>query len=289
MQISIEQINLKAGQSFQAYEYDFLSQDQTFHTHDEFELATVSGAGGVVYCGADTSGFSPDDLFLFGRKHPHRFVSRSVNSPSLARVVQFRKDAFGDGFFRLPENISIWKLLDEAAGGLAVRAGCINAPERLGEIISASDSHQLPYLLMLLADLAEINDRGDSKVLSSRGATPDSRIVDTKRFSRLQDFIESSYAGPVTVDAAADTLALTRTSFCRYVKRTTGRTFTALVNDYRLTAAAMMLRDSTSGIPGIAAISEDVGFGSLSHFNSRFKARFGRTPTAYRDTAVPER
>ncbi len=287
MIISIEQISLKADQSFQAYDYNFSQQDQPFHTHDEFELATVSEAGGVVFCGADSSVFSPDDLFLFGRKLPHRFISRTASSFSLARVIQFRKDAFGEGFFGLPESASVWRLLEKAAGGMVIKSHLIDAPGRLGELIAAVSSRRLPYLLLLLADLAEIDSRGDSEILSTGGPVSGGRAIDAERLSRLQDFIESSYTVSVSVDAAAEALALTRTSFCRYVKRTTGRTFTELVNDYRLTAAAMILRESAAGILAISTLSGDVGFGSLSHFNSRFKARFGVTPSEYRAAAAP--
>ena len=283
MQISIEQINLNADRSFRAYAYDFLSQGQSFHSHDEFELATVSGTGGVVYCAAETAAFAPDDLFLFGGRLPHRFIPRSLSPPSLARVVQFRHDAFGEGFFKLPENTLIRNLLDRASGGLAIRSQVIDVPGRLADVIDSPSSRRLPGLLLLLTELAEIVDRGDSESLSPGEPVFKNRAVDAERLSRLQDFIESDYAGPASVDSAAETLALTRTSFCRYVKRMTGRTFTELVNDYRLTMAAMMLRDSA---PAVSVVSMEAGFGSLSHFNSRFKARFGKTPTEYRSAAL---
>jgi AraC-like DNA-binding protein len=285
MQISIEQISLEADRSFQAYEYNFPDREQPLHAHEEFELATVSGTGGILYCGADTSEFFPGDLFLFGRKLPHRFISGSGAALSRAGVIQFRKDAFGEGFFGLPENRAVWNLLEKASGGLAFRGRFIDAAKGLDRVISGDASRRLPHLLLLLADMAELNSRGDSEFLSSRNPFPGKRPEDAERLSKLQDLIESSYTGKITIDRAAGTLALTGTSFCRYVKKTTGRTFTALVNDYRLTAAAMMLRDSSSENKVIAAVAEDVGFGSLSHFNARFRSRYGMTPAEYRAAA----
>ncbi|RKX86098.1 MAG: hypothetical protein DRP70_10675 [Spirochaetes bacterium] len=284
MQISIEQINLNAQRSFQAYEYDFASQDQMFHAHDEFELATVVGTGGLLYCGAETTLFSSGDIFLFGRRLPHRFIRQP--GESTARVIQFRMDAFGEGFFGLPENLPIRTLLDRSAQGLAFPFASTQAAGRLAAVIQADTSRRIPELLLLLAELSESAGRGEAVSLSPGGVVIRSRGVDEERLSRLQDFIESEYAGNATLDAAAETLALTRTSFCRYVKRVTGRTFTELVNDYRLTAAAMMLRDSGAGTLSVAAVSGDAGFGSLSHFNSRFKERFGITPKEYRETAA---
>lgn len=287
MQINIEQINLNADVSFRAYEYDFFTEEQPFHVHEEYELAAVNGVGGVVYCGADTAEFSPGDLFLFGGRLPHRFIPNSGldisdDTVSRAAVVQFRHDAFGAGFFQLPENIAIRSLLRKSEEGLVLPTGTPGAADILrqhGSVVSAAPSRRLPALLNLLADLSEYEIEGRMSVLSP--GAPDLRTHDTdaERISRLQDYIESEYTGNSNLDEAAERLALTRTSFCRYVKRMTGRTFTELVNGYRLTVAAMMLRHPT---PAVSTVSTDVGFGSLSHFNSRFRERFGTTPSEYR-------
>jgi len=283
MQINIEQINLNAQRSFKAYEYDFASQDQTFHAHDEFELAAVIGSGGLLYCGAETTLFSSGDVFLFGRRLPHRFIRQP--GESTARVIQFRMDAFGEGFFGLPENLRVRSLLDRSAQGLAFPSASIQAAGRLAAVIQADTSRRLPELLLLLAELSDSTGRGEALTLAPGGTVFRSRGVDEERLSRLQDFIESEYAGEISLDGAAEVLALTRTSFCRYVKRVTGRTFTELVNDYRLTSAAMMLRDLDAGT-SVAAVSGEAGFGSLSHFNALFKDRFGQTPSEYREEAA---
>lgn len=289
MQIDIEQISLDIDRSFLAYDYEFLSKNHRFHAHSEYELATVSGVGGVVYCGADTGSFSPGDLFLFGGRLPHRFIPHTdtadVDIPR-AQVIQFRHDAFGSAFFQLPENKGIFNLLKASDEGLVLRreeSGSEDLVAGLRAVVELDVSRRLPTLLLLLSDLADFLSSERTEVLSP--GAPDLRThdVDAERLSRLQDYIESEYAGDSSVDAAAEVLALTRTSFCRYVKRMTGRTFTELVNDYRLTVAAMILRDSD---PPVSMVSADVGFGSLSHFNSRFKSRFGMTPTEYRDSSV---
>ncbi len=286
MQISIEQINLNAHRSFKAYEYDFSSQDQAFHAHDEFELATVVGSGGLLYCGAETTLFSSGDVFLFGRRLPHRFIRQP--GESTARVIQFRMDAFGEGFFGLPENLRIRSLLDRAARGLAFPSASIQTAGRLAVVIKADTSRRLPKLLLLLAELSDSAGRGEAEELSPEGAVLSGGRGDEERLSRLQDYIEKGYAGDISLDGAAEVLALTRTSFCRYVKRVSGRTFTELVNDYRLTAAAVMLRNPAGGT-SVAGVSGEAGFGSLSHFNALFRDRFGQTPSEYRETAGRER
>ena len=294
MQINFERIPLKSDRSFRAYEYPFLAQDQSFHIHQEYELAAVEGVDGVVYSGADTTNFDSGDLFLFGGRLPHRFTARRVGDhmaqhmteEPMARVVQFRHDAFGPGFFHLPENAPILELLQASAAGLGFRRTETPGLEKeLRNIVTSPGYRRLSLLLSLLADLAELLSSRSIRILSPGAPNFLSHDVDAVRLSRLQDYIEAEYKAKASIDGAAEKLALTRTSFCRYVKRITGRTFSELMNDYRLTVAAMLLRDSVFTISGI---SEEVGFGSLSHFNARFKERHGITPSAFRRSSGVE-
>ena len=57
------------------------------------------------------------------------------------------------------------------------------------------------------------------------------------------------------------------------------RNFNQFLNHYRLDEAGHLLRSSQAPISNIAF---DVGYSSLSSFNSVFKSRFGVTPTEYR-------
>ncbi len=71
----------------------------------------------------------------------------------------------------------------------------------------------------------------------------------------------------------------------RYVQKLfeeEGTTFTACVLDQRLDAARAMLMSPRYARWTIAAIALEAGFGDLSHFNRRFRARFGQTPSDLR-------
>jgi AraC-like DNA-binding protein len=299
MQISIEQIEPDARKSFQAYQYDFPRGEQLFHSHPEIELAVVTGTGGILFCGTETRVFQSGDLFLFGGRLPHRFIGHPADAAdgaaltgigirrSRALVVQFRPEAFGEAFFKLPENTSIRGILSLARRGMMLGSkhpASEAIVSRMDDIVSAGLNRRLPELLLLLTELAELDAAGWLEFLSPGTTDFQTRDGDTRRMSRLQDLIENGHSRGVTLDMAAETLALTRTSFCRYVKKTTGRTFSELVNDYRLTMAAMRLRDES--VP-ISSVSADVGFGSLSHFNSLFRERFGMTPSEYRNVEHP--
>jgi len=60
------------------------------------------------------------------------------------------------------------------------------------------------------------------------------------------------------------------------------RNFTAYLNEYRLAAAAARLGDPAEIRIPVLTIALDLGWGSIGPFNRAFRARFGVTPTEYR-------
>ena len=77
----------------------------------------------------------------------------------------------------------------------------------------------------------------------------------------------------------ADMLHLTEQHLSRIINLGFGRTFTELVNDYRVEEAKQVLRDTT--LP-MTTISFDVGFRSITTFNRVFKECTGMSPSEYR-------
>ena len=61
-----------------------------------------------------------------------------------------------------------------------------------------------------------------------------------------------------------------------------GTTFSAFALERRLDGARSMLRSSRYATWSITEIALESGFGDLSHFNRRFRRRFGMTPNEMR-------
>jgi AraC-like DNA-binding protein len=72
---------------------------------------------------------------------------------------------------------------------------------------------------------------------------------------------------------------MTEPSFCRYFKKTTSKTFTQFVNEYRLVHASKLLAEKQMAISDIAF---EAGFQNVSHFTRLFKQFTGMSPSAYR-------
>lgn len=121
--------------------------------------------------------------------------------------------------------------------------------------------------------------------LGARGDTAEIAMARGLRAARLREtisVIESRFTDPgLSTDAVANALGLSR----RYVNTLlleSGSTFTDRVLELRLLKASAMLSDARYDWMKVSDIALAVGFNDVSHFNRRFRARFGASPTQYR-------
>ena len=84
----------------------------------------------------------------------------------------------------------------------------------------------------------------------------------------------------LTVSSVADKLGSNRTYVSRAINES-GKTFTQIVNDYRIREAIALISDIEAAIP-LKQICGDVGFSSISTFYSTFQSVTGMTPARYR-------
>jgi AraC-like DNA-binding protein len=101
----------------------------------------------------------------------------------------------------------------------------------------------------------------------------------------IQRIIEAHSSNP---DLSAKTVARELGVTARYVHfllEETGRSFTQLLLERRLTKAAALLRYPTWQHRTIADVAAEAGFTDLSYFNRAFRRRFAMTPSAFRNAA----
>ncbi|HEX4557136.1 MAG TPA: helix-turn-helix transcriptional regulator [Xanthobacteraceae bacterium] len=136
-----------------------------------------------------------------------------------------------------------------------------------------------------LQDLAAVHVR-DLLSLALRPACEAAGIApgNCRRAVRLQAIlaeIAAGFADPEfsLVDVARKLAISPR--YLQHVLQDTGRSFTARITELRLNKArALLARESRRKIVDIAY---DCGFGDVSHFNRRFRRRFGAAPSKFRN------
>lgn len=98
---------------------------------------------------------------------------------------------------------------------------------------------------------------------------------------KMIDFIEQHYEGDCSLHQAAKALGYDYAYLSRTFSALLGTSYTAYLQDYRLTKATQLL-DETS-LP-ISQIATRAGFGSLHAFNETFHRYLETTPTEYRQS-----
>ena len=104
--------------------------------------------------------------------------------------------------------------------------------------------------------------------------------ADEQFMCKLQAAVKEGYAD-ASFDTAqvVDILAMSRASLYNKMKQLTGLGVNEFINNYRITIASSMLKETDKPIGDIAF---ETGFASSRYFSTAFKAATGYTPTAYR-------
>ena len=104
--------------------------------------------------------------------------------------------------------------------------------------------------------------------------------ADEQFMCKLQAAVKEGYAD-ASFDTAqvVDILAMSRASLYNKMKQLTGLGVNEFINNYRITIASSMLKETDKPIGDIAF---ETGFASSHYFSTAFKAATGYTPTAYR-------
>lgn len=104
---------------------------------------------------------------------------------------------------------------------------------------------------------------------------------DHKRIMQLKqvlEYMETSYASPITLEQLSRTVGMSRKYFCRFFQEMTHRTPIDYLNYYRIERACYQLVTTDLSITQIAFNS---GFNDLSYFIKTFKKYKGTTPKKY--------
>jgi AraC-like DNA-binding protein len=96
------------------------------------------------------------------------------------------------------------------------------------------------------------------------------------RVDRARELIEAHYAEPLSLSAIARVAGMSVFHFARVFAELEGRPPHRFLTEVRLARAHARLRDGA----GVTDTCYAVGFGSLSHFVTSFRRRYGTTPSS---------
>jgi len=266
--------------------------DPNWHFHPHYQLFLVEEGVGTRFIGDSICPFEAGDLVFLGPNLPHLWRSdQSYFEPDSRHtaqgiVVYFTEDFLGHDFFDRPEMNALRQLFDQAHRGLEW-----TGPTRsLAQAALRSLSHQpagFGLILTLLTLLHALTQATDQQFITSLGYTNPVKTHDIngtayRRMQLVHDYVLDHFAGELSLVTVADLAGMSPPAFCRYFKAHANKTFSDFVAEIRIGHARKLLMKDDS--LGIAQISDESGFRTLSNFNRQFRLITGQTPSAYAKT-----
>lgn len=257
--------------------------DYPWHYHPEFEIIFVEKSYGIRFMGSHIGNFSDGDLMFISSGLPHvwkndrDFYQGNKDLFVDVYVIHFRKDAFNEGFFDLPEFTQIRKLFLLGQQGVLVREG--EDHKRISSLIKqVVSSSGIDRLILFLKTLDAFANTKEYDLLSMIGYENSVDLADAERINTVMNFVMTNYSEEVKISKVAKLISLTEASFCRYFKSKTHKTFSQFLNEVRILNACKLLVDSNLTI---TQICYNTGYNNISHFNRQFKLITGLTAKEY--------
>lgn len=189
-----------------------------------------------------------------------------------------KPDFLGTGFINLPETESIHRLFERAKMGLLFHP---SVKKEVGPKITDLINYKgIERLLKFIEILHELSITEDYTLLNAQDFAMEVYQQDNDRVDQIFKYITKNFQNHISLEDIANEVNMTPPSFCRYLKKVTGKTFTSLVNEYRIVHASKLLTEKPTSITEICYQS---GFNNFSHFNKLFKKKTGWSPSNYRN------
>ncbi len=259
--------------------------ETAWHHHPEYELILILGSTGTRFMGDSIQKFGETELVLIGPNLPHCWKedADSPSSDSRAYVIHFSQDFLGKEFFNIPEGRQIKQLLDQSRFGLQFCEGierkCL---QQIPHIFETADFERVLNLLELLNLLAK-SDKFFP--LSSSGFSDLFIENHSDRINKVFEYTLANFKEPVELETVAELVCMSRTAFCRFFKKSTGKTYFDFLKEIRLGHACKLLQESDESINHVAYHS---GYENMSNFNRQFKEFLNTSPLKYRQTMMQQ-
>jgi len=257
---------------------EFLKTNKaTWHFHPELELVYVNKGQGKRHIGNHLSYFNNSQLLLIGPNLPHNGFTDRLTTNGFETLIQFKEDFLGKDFFELPEMKKIKELFERSKKGILFGSETkIKVGYKIEKLVEKKGFKKLLVFLEILNILSKTSDY---TILNVDGYAVETELQDSSKLDIIYKYINNNFKDHISLDQIANVANMTVPAFCRYFKKVTGKTFTKLVNEYRVVHATKLLSESTMSITDI---SFECGFNNFSHFNKLFKEITGKNASGYR-------
>lgn len=250
------------------------------HYHKEYELNLIlNGKDAIRTIGDNSEVIGDIDLVLIGPDLNHSWYTHNCESKAITIItIQFPHDTFETLLKR--NQLSLIKIMfDNAKQGILFSHKHIHAI--IKKIILLSEkSGGFDSTIELLSILHDLSVSKNKRILSNAALSNKKHSYKSNQVVKTFQYIENNYDQQLTLAQVAKAVNMSETAFRRFIKKWTGQTFSAILNEIRLGKATKMLIDTTYNI---AEIGYKCGFENISNFNRIFKRKKMCIPKKFRN------
>ena len=257
--------------------------DPNWHFHPEYQLFTVLKGTGTRFVGDSIQRFKTGDLVFTGPNLPHlwrsdqEYFAGNQQLVTKGIVVYFHEDFLGDSLLQKNELHEIRQLLLKARRGMWIvdktALGVRKMMKKLVQTRSFKSVLQLLNILDIIADSSEYH------FLASENYGNSLKRSDTDRMNKVYDYIMENFTRKITLEEVATLAYMTPSSFSRYFKLHSNKTFSQLLSEVRIGHASKLLIEQDMPV-GEACFRS--GFHTLSNFNRQFRSIHHLSPMEYK-------
>ncbi|MEM7102831.1 MAG: AraC family transcriptional regulator [Bacteroidota bacterium] len=251
---------------------------QAWHFHPEIEICYTMLSNGRRFVGNQISDYREGDLVMFGSNLPHGFTTDEYCNQV---VIQMNYDFLGEVFINKPELRPIKQLFARSKRGLEFTGETKQkAITIINELMQNTGLMQLLNLLKLLQFLS--GNQIVNEICSEEYAL-DLNESELGRIKIVYDHVMDNFSKDVSIREIADKLNISEAGFYKFIKKQTKKTYTQIINEFRINYASKELMSSDKNI---AQICFESGYNNVSYFNRKFKQIMHQTPLAFRERYI---
>ena len=250
-----------------------------WHMHAEVEITLIQSGVGLRVVGDNISQLDGEQsLVMLGQYLPHYWMFHGASS---GVSIQFAPERLCQ---HLPELVAqeIRALTEAAATGLNFDEEMLSHPQELMRSLTedAPCNYSLRFarVLEVLGSLVSVSKQRMNSI-STMAIGGNIGEIGYAAIQRVLTWIFENFQDELSIAQAIHVAKMSKPTFSRQFKRSTGQTFTQYVNEVRVSYACRQLLNSNKKVSTVALAS---GFNNLSHFNRCFRKLRDMSPHEYR-------
>ncbi len=279
MEFIYEKIFVPHKHSFITRKLEMDPDSEEIHSHKNFELNLITSGSGRRIVGNHISSYNKGDLVLLGPNISHCWEILEVEKDSVPEciVTHFYENIISSDFFNIPELEPVVDLLKDAKNGICFKG---QKAEKVGAVLKRmANLNGLELYIQLLKVFNLLLQIEDREYLTLPSSLPNSYDKDKDQVNKVYEYVFQNIQEGIKLKEAAGLVYMEPSSFCRYFKKKTDKTFMDYVKSVRIGIAAKLLAETDKQI---TQICYECGYNNLANFNHYFKVIMKKTPSEYR-------